>query len=599
MSISIKKIFSLLSKRDRTVLVLMLLLMIVASFVEVLSVGTIPVFVSVILSPQEVRSFPIVGDLLYDSITRNEKSFVVISALVLIAAFLLKNVFVYAVNAYKVGFVFDRLTRISVELVKRYLLANYTYHLGRNSAELIRNSTQEVRIALSLVLLPTLTLFMNVLILIAMMAVLLLVNPVVTTATVSLVAIAAGAFFRNNRRRLRQFGKTEQKQRARMINVLNQAFVGLKDIRVLRREQYFIDSFQSAVHAASQALCNRQKTSLAVRPFVETLAIACMLGLIAILVLRGKPVGEIIPLLTLFAAALVKLMPLANEAITNLTNIRYGMASIDAITADMAELKGGCRSVKSSNSHVLSRYDIEFENVTYRYPNVEQKALTDVSFQIENGQFVGIVGASGCGKTTLVDVLLGLLEPQEGQVRIGGVELGEIGDKWSKAVGYVPQSIYLSDNSIVENVAFGIVRSDIDERRVWDALVTARLSDFVESLPSGLETIIGENGARLSGGQRQRIGIARALYNQPKVLVFDEATSALDIDTERSVFESIENLRGKMTILSIAHRLTTVKRCDSVMVLEKGNLLGKGDYHDLLCRYRIFQNLASVQDSLE
>lgn len=305
--------------------------------------------------------------------------------------------------------------------------------------------------------------------------------------------------------------------------------------------------------------------------------------------------GAIIPILTLFAMATVRLMPSIQQLATLYTRLRYNIVSLDPIYNDLKELETASRKFvqeRKLNKPLPLNTEIEIRNVGYRYPDSDVQALRNISITIPKGKAVAFVGASGAGKTTMVDLILGLLSPEQGAVYVDGKDIRKNISGWQKNVGYIPQSIYLADETLRSNIAFGIPVDDIDDYKVMKAVRLAQLENLLDQLPEGLETIIGENGTRLSGGQRQRVGIARALYHDPEVLVMDEATSALDNITERQITKAIESLKGERTLIMIAHRLTTVKNCDTLYFMEGGRIVEVGSYEDLVHSNIHFKEMA-------
>jgi ATP-binding cassette, subfamily B, bacterial PglK len=326
--------------------------------------------------------------------------------------------------------------------------------------------------------------------------------------------------------------------------------------------------------------------------FVETIAVAAMLGIAAFFTLKGRPTAEVVTTLALLGFAAIRFVPSANRLVSATLGLRWGTSAINAVYNDLVALESTVS--KPPEPQPVERFSdaIELRDVGYLYTGAASRSLNGVSLSIPRGSAVGFVGPSGAGKTTLIDVILGLLTPSEGKVLVDGVDLQEQISNWQRQIGYVPQTIYLADDSIRKNVAFGVSEAEIDDARVWQAIEAAQLSDMIQKLPDGLTTLVGERGVRLSGGQRQRIGIARALYHDPSVLVLDEATSSVDTETEQSIVDALERLRGDRTILVIAHRLTTVQNCDQLFFLRDGKLEANGTYEELFDVNRQFRSLA-------
>jgi ATP-binding cassette, subfamily B, bacterial PglK len=333
------------------------------------------------------------------------------------------------------------------------------------------------------------------------------------------------------------------------------------------------------------------------RPVVETSAVVGMMLISGLLVLQGRPMGTIIPVLALFGMATVRLMPSVQQLSTMYTDLKYNLVSVKPLYDDLKELEvfgNLARSERRSNTRVEFKNTIEAQNISYAYPGSSEQALEGISFTIEKGEAVAFVGESGAGKTTVVDVILGLLKPDSGTVLVDRQDIHKNVSAWQKNIGYIPQFIYLADETLKNNIAFGLPEAEIDDHKVMRAIELAQLDSLLETLPEGLDTVIGENGTRLSGGQRQRVGIARALYHNPDVLVMDEATSALDNVTEKEITKALERLKGERTIIMIAHRLTTVENCDVLYMMRDGRITDSGTYNDLVESNKEFRKMALI-----
>jgi ATP-binding cassette subfamily C protein len=368
---------------------------------------------------------------------------------------------------------------------------------------------------------------------------------------------------------------------------------------VLNRENLFIEKFRVEARESTLLKIYIRYIQQIPKPVVETSAVLGMMLISAILVWQGRPMSTIIPILTLFAMATVKLMPAVQQLSTLYTTLRYNLVAVDPIYDDLKELeeyqKYFLKDRKSQTPITLDN-SIEAENISYSYPGSDEIALKNVSFTAPKGKAIAFVGESGAGKTTMVDLLLGLLTPTEGKICVDGIDIQERISAWQRNIGYIPQSIYLADETLRNNVAFGIPEDEIDDDKVIQAIESAQLSEMVSKLPAGLDTMIGENGTRISGGQRQRVGIARALYHNPQVLVMDEATSALDNITEKEITDAIEALKGDKTVIMIAHRLTTVQNCDILYLMKNGKIIDQGSYDYLVDTNREFRKMALVND---
>jgi ATP-binding cassette, subfamily B, bacterial PglK len=399
-------------------------------------------------------------------------------------------------------------------------------------------------------------------------------------------------FLRRIKDRTRKFGKAEQHERSVMVKWISQSFGGLKDVRILNREAYFQSKFYKSVDKTAEASLYNQVVSNVPKPLIETVSVLAMLGIIVYLLGRGNEMESVISVLVLFGAAFIRLMPAVQSLASNYSYIKYSSHSIHPIYNDLVKLRR-FESETGGGREVLRFSDlIEVRDLSFSYPNSEKKVLSNVNLVIRAGESIAFVGPSGSGKTTLVDILMGLIPLVDGAIYVDGKNINQHSEQWFRNIGYVPQSIYLIDDTIRRNIALGVEDKDIDESRLQRVLEDAQLKEFIEDLDEGLSTSIGERGVRLSGGQRQRIGIARALYHDPQILVFDEATSALDNVTERYVIEAIERFRGKRTVIMIAHRLSTVKKCDRLYFMRNGVIVNHGTYDELVEKDIDFKRIA-------
>ena len=402
----------------------------------------------------------------------------------------------------------------------------------------------------------------------------LIVEPLGTLAVIGALGAAVWTFHRFTVRQIARWGVDRQEHEGRRIQYLQQGLGGAKDVKLLGREEEFLNDF--GVHNMGYARVGRRFGLMGQLPrlWLELLAVMALATLVLVMIWHGRPVESLLPALGLFAVGAFRLMPSANRVLSAVQNVRYGLPVIDVLYQELRELppthppKHGS-SIPFSDTIVLDR-------VTYRYAAAERPSIEDVSLRILHGSSIGFVGATGAGKSTLVDILLGLLTPNRGRVLVDGVDIATNPRGWQDQIGYVPQSIYLTDDTLRRNVAFGVPNHQIDELAVRRAIRDARLESMVNELSGGLDTVVGERGIRLSGGERQRIGIARALYHDPAVLVLDEATSSLDTETERAVVDTVRELRGNKTLIIVAHRVSTVKHCDRLFRLEQGRVVEEG-----------------------
>lgn len=592
----LQRLIILLTPRQRLAMFGLFVGLLVASLFEMVGLGSIPAFVGLLADPE--RALLLLPAALAAPIAEIEPNRLVLyGATALAVLFLLKNLFLTLLIFATEQIVRRSVVSVSRRLFQGYLYSPYTFHLQRNPATLIRNTSAEPILALGLVT-NVILILREILVLLVVFILLVLMDPFVSILIFILLALASTTFYLIVRNTLSRRGHLAMEHRATLTKVVTQSMGAIKDAKILGREPQLLGSFMHEVQGVNYHQAYQRVMSHLPRPFLEVLAISALLVVTAIFVRLGRPFEEMLPLLALLAVAVVRMVPAFNTITTALTAIRYNRASLALVSQELLQFKQHKECARSVALLEDQAYDgqgaqvrplhgsLRLEQVSYCYPNTTQAVLKDVSLTIPVGQAVALIGASGSGKSTAVDVILGLLEPTSGRVMIDEWNLQTDLAAWQRQIGYIPQDIYLIDDTIRRNIAFGLTDSVIDESAIEAAIVAAQLDVFIASLPEGLDTVVGNRGIRLSGGQRQRIGIARALYHNPQVLVMDEATSALDNETERDVVAAIQRLRGDRTIIMIAHRLTTVRDCDQLYLLDAGQIVDHGTYAELSSRHR-------------
>ena len=593
--VTLKKLFYLLPKGDPYKLSIIFLLMLVAAGLEVAGIGMIPAFVAIVADPETVMKLEWIQPLLNYLEIQNDTDLLIWGSVALVLVFVVKSIYIIAFNYFEARFIFRRFYTLSRRLMSSYMRAPYTFHLQRNTAELLRNITVEVKVVVNVVVTFILKMAREAIIATAILGFLFVVEPLITLIVILLSGLGAGSFILFNRKKMKDYGEEEQERRSEMIKAVNQGLGGIKDARVLNREEEFIEKFGYQANKSTRLLAYIKFIQQIPKPVVETTAVVGMLLIAVLLVWEGRPMNAIIPILTLFAMATVRLMPSVQQISSQYTNLRYNLVSIEPVFNDLRELektKAQFDAKQKNDVPVSLQRQLDVTDLWYSYPGSDEHALCDVSFSIPKGKAIAFVGESGAGKTTIVDVLLGLLEPTKGTIEVDGFDIQNHLSAWQRNIGYIPQSIYLSDDSLRSNIAFGLPEIEIDDEKVKKAVELAQLESMVANMPDGLDTILGEHGTRISGGQRQRVGIARALYHDPEVLVMDEATSALDNITEKQITNAISALIGDRTIIMIAHRLTTVKDCDVLYFMEEGKIIQQGTYEELLDTNEHFREMA-------
>jgi ABC-type multidrug transport system fused ATPase/permease subunit len=484
---------------------------------------------------------------------------------------------------------------LSNRLLYGYLRAPYRYHLERNSAQLIRNANEAVVSAYRSMLMSLVHAVSEATLLVALLGVLVMAAPTATLIAVGVVGVMILGFLRATQTRMVRWGFESHQLYAHILAQLTQSLAGIKEVKVLGRERHFLATFAQARGRMSQLGWRRGTLENTPRLMMETFFVLAVVAVILVFDRRGSS-QAVVPVLGLFAYTGFRLLPGLNRIVAHVNMIRFGSTAIDEIWEDAQRF--GALDPEQAPAPVVRlpfRDRIEVRDLTFSYSEARGPALAGLDLTLRRGESVGIVGATGAGKSTFVDLLLGLLEPSQGKLTVDGVDIRTNLRGWQANLGYVPQSIYLIDDTLRRNIALGIPDAEIDEARVRSSAALAQLEGLIGQLPAGLDTVVGERGVRLSGGERQRVAIARALYQAPEVLVFDEATSSLDNKTEREITRAIEGFRGEKTVIVVAHRLSTVRGCDRILLLQQGRIVAQGPYEALLAENDVFRELARVE----
>ena len=567
--------------------------MVLGAFFETVTIGVVFPFIAVLKEPELLSKARHVWPLLSNLNIGEPRELFFILGPALIALFALKTG--YLILLYR--WLFRYAMRIQVNLARQllagYLSAPYTLHLQRNSAELIRVTTRSVDEFSSGFMVNLLIMLGEVLVLGALTCFLLIVEPLATLGALVVLAVPTALVYRTTHHRLAAAGRLAEQSFGLMIQWAEQAISSVKEIMITGRRSFFID--QHGTHVRRFTDSARSLTFLSVVPrfVIDTLAVSAMVAIAAILLTRGEDLQSTLLLLGMFALAAVRLIPSMSRMSNSLAQLRYRYASVEVIYQELLALQQRPSeplpgSAEEQVSAIPFRKALVIEHLSYSYPATRRPAIDDVSLEIPQGHIVAFIGPTGAGKTTLADLILGLLVPSSGRILVDGRNLHGNLAGWQRNIGYVPQTIYVIDDSIRRNVAFGVPEEEIDDARVWQALRAAQVDHLVRSIPGELHAIIGERGGRISGGERQRLGIARALYRDPDVLVIDEATANLDPGTEAAIVEVIGGLRGEKTIVIITHRLAFARNCDCIYMLAQGRLLNFGGYAQLLSREPAF-----------
>ena len=551
---TIKKISSLLSKREKSKIAYLTILMVIGGFLELLGVAGI---------------FPLISAITEGRVS--DINNITMLSLGLLCVYVIKNLFLMYMYSQVYKFVYDGRSKLATRLLEQYMKEDYEFHLGRNMAVIQRAVRSDVDGFYHLV--RCLLQLMSELIICVVLAALLFVSDFwMALFLVVLLGLCVSTVVVISRKKAKKLGADDMVAGSKMNQWLMQGIGGIKEIKLLSREDYFVNSFKEYSDKSSDNQRKQQVLIQLPRLLTETVSIGAVLLWLVIAAAYGMDLLSIVPTLAVFAVAAFRLLPSVGKINGLLADYNFYRPRVDFIYEDMHGVQEITECNKSDDKIISFNESIELSDVSFAYAGTDKYILDKVSLSIARGESVGVVGPSGAGKTTLVDVIMGLLKISAGDIKVDGVSVFEGLSSWQRLIGYVPQNIYLSDDSIRHNIAFGIPDEEIDDDRISECIKEARLLDLVSGLSEGVETVIGDRGIRLSGGQRQRIAIARTLYFRPEVLVLDEATSSLDNDTEAAVMEAIEALHGKVTMIVVAHRLSTIEKCDKVYRVEDGKV---------------------------
>lgn len=569
-----KKICYIFDKKQKLKAALLFLVIIVGAFVELVGVSAVLPFISAVLNPDQILETPILGDLyrVLGFVDINE--YIVFLGGAIIVIYILKNIYVYVMHSMQYRFTYENQRRLSYKMMDCYMKQPYLFHLDHNSAELSRNINEDT-VSFFEAILAGLQLASEGGVCLALLLFLLYQD---ISITLGIIALAGGfgiVFMKVFRKRLKAAGKRSRNKQGSTKQAVLEALGGVKEIKVLNREQVFVEKYNEDYKDYAESNRKFKVYGMIPKPVMETISISGLLLIVCVKIALGTEASTFIPTISVFAVSAFRMLPSANRMAEYLSRIMFSKPAIDAIYHDLKEIDRLLENGKAieDTDEITFQKEIIVKDISFHYPNTEKNIFTHGNLTIPKNKSVAFIGPSGQGKTTLADIILGLLEPQEGAVLVDGMDIRRGMHAWNRKLGYIPQTISLLDASIKENILFGIDKEQINENRLQEALQEAQLKDFVDTLEEGLDTVIGEGGVRLSGGQRQRIGIARALYHNPEVLVLDEATSALDNETEAAVMEAIDYLAGSKTLIIIAHRLSTIQNCDLVYQIDGGEIV--------------------------
>ena len=572
MLISINKIWSVLAQRERAQVITLFVLMLIGAMLEMLGIGLVIPLITILMQDDIGIKYPPIG-LLIDNLGNPSQALLTLYSMIgLLCLYTIKNFFLAFLTWRQRYFAYCVRTDLGRRLFANYLYQPYSFHQQNNSAQLIRNINGEISIFTSYGINSMLIIATEAMVILGIIGMITTVEPFGAAIVVFSVGPLGLLYYWLFRFKVTHWAKLRQIHDGLVLQYLQQGLGGVKDTKVIGCEDSFVDEYDFHNKKSSKIAQWEQTLQALPRLWIELISMVAIVALVASLSLddeRGP--NEILPILGFFAAAALRLMPSLSRVISALNGFQFSKPVIDVIVKEI-KLKKENQTFSADTRICDFKKDIMLHNINFTYESTKLKILDDLTIKIKLNQTIGFVGKSGAGKSTIVDIILGLLLPDSGRVLVDGRNIQDDILGWRSQIGYVPQVVFLTDGSLKSNVAFGVKVDDIDEEAVRVAIRSAQLEEFIEGLPEGIETVIGERGVRLSGGQRQRVGIARALYHNPAVLVLDEATSSLDVKTENGFMKTVSNLHGKRTIIIIAHRLSTIKNCDLVDSLENGKL---------------------------
>lgn len=569
----IKKLRILLDRKQKLSMVGLMFLMIIGAFLQTAGVGMLVQVVSVVIDPESVEESGIVR-FFYDFLgCQDFQTFSVTVMALLIGVFIVKNIFLFVQLKLTFGFVYKNQFATSERMMRNYLRRGYEYFLNADTAVVQRSITSDVNNMYALVL-ALLQLMSDGVVSLFVVAFCFVTNGVMTVLLGAALVVLMLAVKKVLKPIMHKAGEDNQNYYSGLFKWISQTVQGIKEVKIACREQYFVDEYCKCGAGYVNAVQKNSLYNNIPKLLIETVCIAVMVTYMIALTVSGTSAENMLEVLSTLAAAAFVLLPAVNRINNQINAIAYAepcfMSVSDNLQEEINDANVDMSFAAVDQKKLEIRKSIELKDIVYAYPNTDRLIFDRANLTIPIGASVGLVGTSGAGKSTIVDILLGLLEVQEGHICADGIDVKSQYRSFLKNIGYIPQMIFMLDDTIRRNIAFGIPDEEIDEQRVWEVLEEAQLEEFVRSLPEGLETGIGERGIRLSGGQRQRIGIARALYHDPEILILDEATSALDNDTEKAIMDSINRFQGRKTLIIIAHRLQTIEKCDLVYRVENG-----------------------------
>uniref|UniRef100_UPI0040477A97 ABC transporter ATP-binding protein n=1 Tax=Algoriphagus sp. TaxID=1872435 RepID=UPI0040477A97 len=568
----VKKLIYIFSKDQKKQLIIIGILLLIGMIFEMAGLGVLIPALGVILNPNIAEKYPSLNPLIEFLGNPNSDKLVIYGLSLLVIVYFTKIGFLTYLSWRQSKFSSRLGAELTSSLFKGYMTQPYSFHLQRNSSQLIKNIQTEIGqfTTLSQAVI-FLTIELSVILGSALM--LILLDPIGAISISVFLLLSSMTFHRLTKNKLLIWGQQRQDYDSSINKHLIQGLSAIKDVKIFGKENFFLEKYDTPNFLKAKIFTNQVTLQQLPRLYLEFLSIIGLAGLVIIKIIQNKPLDLMIPTLGVFVAAAFRMLPSVNRILSSIQGIKFTKPAVDILYHEFHLISNTKNIGTSENGKLNFDSEIRITNLSFKYEDSNYEALSDISLMIKHGESVGFLGPSGSGKSTLVDLFLGLHSLDNGQITVDGINIQECIRQWQNQIGYVPQTIYLIDDSILQNVAFGIPEDEIDLKSVKSAIIAAQLNEFIQTLPEGINTFVGERGVRLSGGQRQRIGIARALYHNPSILVLDEATSALDYETEKEVMEAVNAFQGQKTLIIVAHRLSTLENCDRLYQLERGKII--------------------------
>ncbi len=567
---TLKKFSTILTNKNKIQSVYLLIFILIGVFFEMLSLGLILPILTTLSNENNIQliNFTFILETFNFETPLDRKNIIIFFVIGLIIIYLIKTIFLNFLTWYQSKYINFLVAEIKFKLFQKYIYQDYTFHLRRNSSKLIQNVINETDLMINVFFQSLITFTSELLVIIGISSILIFIEPLGYFISLALFGIISLIFMKITKNKVKKYGDARFKYQTHSIKTLQQGIDGIKAIKLAGSEPAFLNYFSVYVKKIARIASKMLILQNIPRFYLELLAVVSLSGLVFFLLMLDYSFSSLIVIIGLFAAAAFKMLPSVNKILNSFVNIRYGLSSVEMIHEDlnMKSPKVEEKNVKANKIRLNS--EINFKDITYTYPGSNNKILEKINLRIPANKMIGIVGKSGSGKTTLIDLLIGILSPDNGEIIIDGKNILKMKRLWQNNIGYIPQFIYLLDDTIKKNIALGIEDIIIDNEKIDKALRLSQSEKFVQNLPQKLETYVGEFGVRLSGGQRQRLGIARALYLDTDLLILDEATSSLDEETEKEIINSINSMKGKKTIIISSHKKEILKQCDEIYKVE-------------------------------